>query len=91
MTPKYSIAEARDRFAALVHDVEHGSSVQITRRGEVVAVLLSSDEYQRLAGQKTSFYQAVSEFRAAYDVAGLDIDPEIFEVRPRDAGREVEL
>jgi prevent-host-death family protein len=91
MTPKYSIAEARAQFAALVHEVEADGAVQITRRGEVVAVLLSRREYERLSGAQGGFYRAVSEFRAAYNVSDLDINPEIFEVRPSETGREIDL
>lgn len=91
MAPKYSIAEARNRFAALVHEVETDGPVQITRRGEVVAVLISQEEYERLSRRQSGFMKAVSEFRAAYNVAELDIDPEIFNVRPADPGREVDL
>jgi len=91
MTQKYSIAEARARFAAIVHEVEDEGSIQITRRGEVVAVLLSRREYERLSGSQGGFYRAVSEFRAAYNVPELEIDPEIFEVRPSGTDREVDL
>ena len=30
---QYSIAEARDRFAQLVYQVETGSAIEVTRRG----------------------------------------------------------
>lgn len=91
MTHTYSIAEARAQFASLVHEVEANGAVQITRRGEVVAVLLSRREYDRLSGKNRDFYQAVMEFRAAYNVAEFDIDPEIFEVRSTETGREIDL
>lgn len=91
MTQKYSIAEARNRFAALVHEVEDDGAVQITRRGEVVAVLLSRRVYERLTGSQGGFFRAVSEFRAAYKVSDLEIDPQIFDVRPSAPGREVNL
>lgn len=91
MTNKYSIAEARAQFASLVHEVEVDGAVQITRRGEVVAVLISRLEYERLSGTQNDFYRAVSEFRAAYNVSELEIDPEIFDVRPTETGREVDL
>ena len=91
MNKIYSIAEARDRFAALVHDVEQDGPVQITRRGEVVAVLFSLSEYQRLTEKRAGFIQAVSEFRAAYNVPALEIDPDLFAVRPADSGRDVDL
>ena len=38
---QYSIAQARDRFTQLVHEVEQGETVEVTRRGQRVAVLVS--------------------------------------------------
>jgi prevent-host-death family protein len=60
-----SIAEARDRLASLVHEVEEGAPVEITRRGRPVAVLLAYQEYQRLLGEGPSFWDAMLAFRSA--------------------------
>lgn len=89
MTESYSIAQARDNFAAIVRDVERVSAIELTRRGKPVAVLLSVEEYRRLlAGQKT-FWEAYSEFRDRLDPHRLDIEPEIFEgLRDVSSGRE---
>ncbi|MCG8368696.1 MAG: type II toxin-antitoxin system prevent-host-death family antitoxin [Pseudanabaenales cyanobacterium] len=38
---QYSIAQARDRFTQLVHEVEQGETVEGTCRGQRVAVLVS--------------------------------------------------
>jgi prevent-host-death family protein len=55
MSKSYSIAEARDNFAAMVRDIEERVSViELTRRGKPVAVLLSVGEYRRLSGQAGS-------------------------------------
>src|SRR3546814_18798497 len=43
-----SIADARNRLTELLHGTEDGQSVQVTRRGQPVAVLLSETEYLRL-------------------------------------------
>jgi|GEM_PF-279436 len=48
MTKRYSIAEARDSFARVVHETEVNGPVELTRRGERVAVLLSAEEFDRL-------------------------------------------
>jgi prevent-host-death family protein len=40
VTERHSIAEARRNFLSLVHDAENGKAVEITRRGEPVAVLI---------------------------------------------------
>jgi len=48
MGSTYSIAEARDALTGLVHRVEEGEPIQLTRRGRPVAVLISVAEYRRL-------------------------------------------
>lgn len=42
------ITEAKNTFTALVHQVEEGEVVHLTRHGRPVAVLLSEAEYQTL-------------------------------------------
>lgn len=93
MPEQYSIAEARDRFAQLVHVVENGKPVQITRRGKPVAVVLSLGEYQRLLATKVGFGSALAEFRQNCQIQSLDINPdEVFQdVRDHSPGREVSL
>jgi len=49
---KYSIAEARQQLPAIVHEAERTGAVRITRRGQVVARLISEHEFQRLARRK---------------------------------------
>jgi prevent-host-death family protein len=44
---EYSVAEARDKLPALVHQAERGRPVRITRRGKRAAVLISEGEYRR--------------------------------------------
>jgi prevent-host-death family protein len=42
------ITEAKNTFTALVHQVEGGEVVHLTRHGRPVAVILSEAEYQEL-------------------------------------------
>jgi prevent-host-death family protein len=44
---EYSVAEARDKLPALVHEAERGRPVRITRRGKRAAVLISEAEFRR--------------------------------------------
>ena len=79
MVKTYSITEARDNLSGLVHEVEAGIRVELTRRGKPVAVLLSSEEYERLANGRRSFWESYAELRREFDLAELGIDPdEIF-------------
>jgi prevent-host-death family protein len=49
---KYSIAAARQQLAAIVREAERTGAVRITRRGQVVARLISENEFQRLSRRK---------------------------------------
>ena len=79
MATSYSIAEARNQFAALVRDAEESNQpVQVTRRGQAVAVILSAEEYGRLLANQPErdFWVAYEEWRQKWQVPELDLDPE---------------
>lgn len=69
-----SIADARNRLARVVHDVETGPPVELTRRGKRVAMIVSVREFERLSGATGSFASAVRRFRKenGLERAGLD-------------------
>ena len=52
MKKKYSIAKAQRNLPAIVHEAERMGAVRITRRGQVVARLVSENEFQRLTRRK---------------------------------------
>lgn len=92
MSKRYSIAEARHNLAAIVHELDAASPVELTRRGEPVAVLLSTAAYQRLLTTPASFWAAYSAFRTDVspdELAGQD-DP-FDDVRDSSTGRQVAL
>ena len=97
MTPtneQHSIAEARSNLEDLVHKVEEGEAVELTREGERVAVLLGWREYAQLTGRpRKNFWEALQEFRRSADFKEVDINPdEVFgDVRDPDPGRDVDL
>lgn len=92
MTKRYTIAEARQNLAAIVHELERRSSVELTRRGEPVAVMLSYQEYRRLSMPQTAFWQAYEDFRKKMDLSSLDISSEVYgDVRDHSSGRDVDL
>lgn len=88
----YSIAEARNRLAQLVHEAEDGSAVELTRRGEPVAVIVSAQEFQRWRIARPQFWKRLRDFQRRLHGQKIDIRPEDFEgIRDREAGRKVEL
>lgn len=87
---QYSIAEARDSLARIVHEAEAAGTVELTRRGRPVAVLVSVNEYERLQGRGRSFWEAVTSFRERAGVKRNGVEADVFEgVRDRGTGREV--
>ena len=84
-----SVAEARKTFARLIQRAQRGRAIEITRRGEPVAVLLSAAEYLRLSGKRPSFVDAVERIRSRHDVETLGIgDEELEGLRDDSPGRE---
>lgn len=93
MTDRHSIAEARRNLPSLVRDAENGKAVELTRRGEPVAVLIGCREFERLASGRRGFADTYRESTNTVDVAGLALDPdELFgDVREDTFGRDVRL
>lgn len=93
MSDRHSIAEARNNLPRLVRDAEHGKAVELTRRGEPVAVLIGRREFERLTGRYRAFADAFDAFSEKVDLSELAIDPdEVFGgTRDDSHGRDVRL
>ncbi len=92
MENQFSIAEAKNRLPSIIHYVEKGPYVKLTRRGKPVAVLLSIQEYERLRRKYSGFWSALSAFRQNIQDEGIEISGMDFDgLRDTSAGREVEL
>lgn len=90
MVKKYSIAEASNNLTDIVHEAEEGTRVELTREGKPVAVLIGTNEFERMAEEAPSFKEAYEKFRREYDLVELNIDPdEVFaDVRDPSPGRD---
>lgn len=91
MHKRYSIAEARHDLAAIVHELEQEPTIELTRRGEPVAVLLSLAEYRRLLTRQGDFWDAYTAFRAEQAPENADLAALLHTARDRSPGREVDL
>lgn len=92
MQKQVSIAEAKNKLPSIIHYVEKGPYVQLTRRGKPVAVLLSIQEYELLNRKFRGFWSALTEFRQKIGEEGIEISDRDFEgLRDLSAGREIEL
>ena len=88
--PGISVAEAKAHLTSLLHQVETGTPVHITRRGHAVAVLLSETEYARLQrrAQSKNFWQQIEEMRADPEFEAVDwSQDELGGLRHKDSGR----
>jgi prevent-host-death family protein len=75
----------------LVRETEKGDAISLTRRGEPVAVLVSTERYEQLTTKKSDLASALDRFRKDSDLVELNI-AEIYEdVRDRSPGRDVAL
>jgi prevent-host-death family protein len=93
MPKQQSIAAARSNLPQLVRQAESGETIELTRRGESVAVLIGRRQYERLASRSRRFSEAWNEFIRDVELSELAIDPdEIFsDLRDMRPGREVGL
>ena len=89
---EYSVAEARQHFARLIERAQQGRTIEITRRGKPVAVLLSASEYSAITGERPSFVDAVRQVRERLGVDELEIGDAEFEgLREESPGREISV
>ena len=92
MARRYSIAQARSRLPTIVDEAEAGHEIELTRRGEPVAVLMSRQTFDRLRGGRREFKEAYRAFleRHALDEIGVS-DPRKAFRRDSGTGRKVHL
>lgn len=89
---KVSVAEARQHFARLIKRAQQGKAIEITRRGEPVAVLVSAAEYSAITGERPSFVDATRQVRERLGVDALKIgDADFNGLREQSPGRDVSL
>lgn len=91
MRRQYSIAEARNGLTGLVHAVEDGPPVELTRRGQPVAILVSIKDFERLARGRPNLWSAIEKFRAETNLEELDVDGILEGVRDPSPGREPDI
>ena len=92
MSKSYSVAEARNSLTTLIDEVLDGQSVQITRRGKPVAILVSTTEYAKLkqgGKRKRGLWEAIVRLRNQPGFVGVDLnDADIESLRDRSTGRD---
>lgn len=92
MSQRYSIAEARSRLPSIIDQAEAGVEVELTRRGQPVAVLVSRREFERLRGTRVHFGDAYRKFLERYSLREIGVEDDFAaSTRDRTTGRKVSL
>jgi prevent-host-death family protein len=92
MARRFTVAEARAHLPNLLHAVEHGEQVEITRRGKPVAVVLSFPDFQRLEHGPGGFWNDFLAWRNSVRDDDLALpDDWAGSLRDRSPGRDVKL
>ena len=92
MPKRYSVADARSNLPRILHDVESGSDIELTRRGRSVAVLVSVHKYRRLSSGRPRFAEAYQAFLSRFSLGDCGVDDEFPDsLREKDEGRRVRL
>ena len=88
----YSVAGARAHLPDILDAVEAGKEIQLTRRGQAVAVVLSTARYEALRRKHADFRDAYRTFVSRYSLEEIGLEADFFEsVRDRATGRRVRL
>ncbi len=85
-----TIAEAKNNLSHLIHELEREESIQLTRYGKPVAVMMSEAHYKKLTSPDKSLNSAILKWRDQLEEP-LDIsltNDELKSIRTESVGRE---
>ena len=92
MPRQYSIADARSSLPHIVDQAEAGMAVELTRRGQPVAVVVSRRTFDRLREKRGQFSEAYQRFLAQFSLDEIGFDQaEPLTTRDPTTGRRVML
>jgi prevent-host-death family protein len=92
MPRQYSIADARSSLPHIVDQAEAGVEVELTRRGQPVAVVVSRRTFDRLREKRGQFSEAYQRFLARFSLDEIGFEQtELRTIRDKTTGRQVVL
>ncbi len=86
-----SITEAKNKLTQIVHEVESGEPIELTRHGIPAAVLVSFEKYRELTEKFSSFSSSLQKFRESKAEYLLKDDDIFSGIRGYEEGRPVDL
>lgn len=85
-----TIADAKNHLSNLIHQLENGEPVHLTRYGKPVAVIMSENQYQKLVKPQKSLHAAIQNWRTLLsgdEETGFTTE-ELEKLRKESQGRE---
>lgn len=82
-----ALHEAKNRLTSIVREVEEGRTVELTRHGKPVAVLLGIGEYRRLCREEAGLGESLRRFYETWGMVDQGEDP-YQGLRAADPGRD---
>lgn len=79
-----TISHLKNHLPEIVHDVENGLDIQITRHGKPVAVIVSLKRYSRAFSSGKGIFNAYQRWRALHPEASGFTDEEVENMRDRE-------
>jgi len=78
-----TISELKNRLPEMVHTVEEGSDLQITRHGKPVAVMVSLSRYQHAFSSGKGVFSAIQRWRQQFSEVEGFTDEELDQLRDK--------
>ena len=85
---KYAVSELKAHLTQALREVEEGKTIEVTRHGKSVAVLIAKSDYENLTSPSPSFTLSLRTLRESPKFTPLDED-DFIDLRDKNAGREV--
>ncbi|MGC1402805.1 MAG: type II toxin-antitoxin system Phd/YefM family antitoxin [Thermodesulfobacteriota bacterium] len=88
MDKTVSVAEAKNKLPSIIHEVEQGATVKITRHGKSVAVVVRQRNYEQLMEKGQGFWKSLGKFRNLLSSEGIVFtESDFIDLRDRTVGR----
>jgi len=84
MMTKATISHLKNHLPEIVHDVEKGQDIHITRHGKPVAVIVSIDRYSRAFSSGKGIFNAYLNWRTLHPEARGFTDEEVDNMRDKE-------
>jgi antitoxin Phd len=88
MDKTVSVAEAKNNLPSIIHEVEQGATVKITRHGKSVAVVVRQQNYEQMKEKGQNFWESLGKFRKLLLAEGIVFkESDFIDLRDDTAGR----